>query len=579
MKKLLVYLKDYKLESIVGPLFKLLEACFELIVPLLVADVINNAIPNGDAAAVRRTALIMVLFGVLGLVCSITAQFFAAKAAVGFGAAVRSALFKHVNTLSHAELDRLGSSGLITRLTADVDQAQAGVNLVLRLLLRSPFVVIGSIIMALTISVKLTLIFLVATPLIGLVIYLVISRSLRLYKRIQAGVDRLSLLTRENLSGARVIRAFSRQQEESGRFKDTADSLMRLQMFAGRISAALNPATMVIVDLAVVFIIWFGGKSVSAGEVGQGDVVALVNYLTQILIALVALANLIVNFTRGTASAARIQEVLEVRPSVEDKAAKTPLTVPGAPRVSFDHACFSYGGAAESVLTDVCLDAMPGETIGVIGGTGAGKSALVNLIPRFYDATAGCVRIDGVDVRDYPLADLRARVGMVPQQAVLFRGTIRENMRWGDPEASDEDIWRALAIAQARDFVEEREGGLDAVIEQGGRNLSGGQRQRLTIARALVRGAQILILDDSASALDFATDARLRKAIRENTDQMTVFIISQRVSAIRNADHILVLDDGRPAGYGTHEELLRSSQVYQEICASQFAGKEAAVNG
>ena len=574
MKKLLVYLKDYKLESIVGPLFKLLEACFELIVPLLVADVINTAIPNGDAAAVRRTALIMVLFGVLGLVCSITAQFFAAKAAVGFGAAVRSALFKHVNTLSHAELDRIGSSGLITRLTADVDQAQAGVNLVLRLLLRSPFVVLGSIIMALTISVKLTLIFLVATPLIGLVIYLVISRSLRLYKRIQAGVDRLSLLTRENLSGARVIRAFSRQQEESGRFKDTADSLMRLQVFAGRISAALNPATMVIVDLAVVLIIWFGGKSVSAGEVGQGDVVALVNYLTQILIALVALANLIVNFTRGTASAARIQEVLEVRPSVEETAAKTPQSVPGAPRVCFDHACFSYGGAAENVLTDVCLDAMPGETIGVIGGTGAGKSALVNLIPRFYDATAGCVRIDGVDVRDYPLADLRARVGMVPQQAVLFRGTIRENMRWGAPEATDEDIWRALAIAQARDFVEEREGGLDAVIEQGGRNLSGGQRQRLTIARALVREAQILILDDSASALDFATDARLRAAIHRETKGATVFIVSQRASTIRRADKIVVLDDGHVAGIGKHEELFENCPVYREICLSQLSESE-----
>ena len=574
MKKLLVYLKDYKLESIVGPLFKLLEACFELIVPLLVADVINNAIPNGDAAAVRRTALIMVLFGVLGLVCSITAQFFAAKAAVGFGAAVRSALFKHVNTLSHAELDRLGSSGLITRLTADVDQAQAGVNLVLRLLLRSPFVVLGSIIMALTISVKLTVIFLIATPLIGLVIYLVISRSLRLYKRIQAGVDRLSLLTRENLSGARVIRAFSRQQEESGRFKDTADSLMRLQMFAGRISAALNPATMVIVDLAVVLIIWFGGKSVSAGEVGQGDVVALVNYLTQILIALVALANLIVNFTRGTASAARIQEVLEVRPSVEDSAKSAPQPVPGAPRVCFDHACFSYGGAAENVLTDVCLDAMPGETIGVIGGTGAGKSALVNLIPRFYDATAGCVRIDGVDVRDYPLADLRARVGMVPQQAVLFRGTIRENMRWGNPEATDEDIWRALAIAQAKDFVEEREGGLDAVIEQGGRNLSGGQRQRLTIARALVREAQILILDDSASALDFATDARLRAAIHRETKGATVFIVSQRASTIRRADKIVVLDDGHVAGIGKHEELFENCPVYREICLSQLSESE-----
>ena len=574
MKKLLVYLKDYKLESIVGPLFKQLEASFELIVPLLVADVINNAIPNGDAAAVRRTALIMVLFGVLGLVCSITAQFFAAKAAVGFGAAVRSALFKHVNTLSHAELDRIGSSGLITRLTADVDQAQAGVNLVLRLLLRSPFVVLGSIIMALTISVKLTVIFLIATPLIGLVIYLVISRSLRLYKRIQAGVDRLSLLTRENLSGARVIRAFSRQQEESGRFKDTADSLMRLQMFAGRISAALNPATMVIVDLAVVLIIWFGGKSVSAGEVGQGDVVALVNYLTQILIALVALANLIVNFTRGTASAARIQEVLEVRPSVEDSAKSAPQPVPGAPRVCFDHACFSYGGAAENVLTDVCLDAMPGETIGVIGGTGAGKSALVNLIPRFYDATAGCVRIDGVDVRDYPLADLRARVGMVPQQAVLFRGTIRENMRWGNPEATDEDIWRALAIAQARDFVEEREGGLDAIIEQGGRNLSGGQRQRLTIARALVREAQILILDDSASALDFATDARLRAAIHRETKGATVFIVSQRASTIRRADKIVVLDDGHVAGIGKHEELYETCPVYREICLSQLSESE-----
>ena len=574
MKKLLVYLKDYKLESIVGPLFKLLEACFELIVPLLVADVINNAIPNGDAAAVRRTALIMVMFGVLGLVCSITAQFFAAKAAVGFGAAVRSALFRHVNTLSHAELDRLGSSGLITRLTADVDQAQAGVNLVLRLLLRSPFVVLGSIIMALTISVKLTLIFLVATPLIGLVIYLVISRSLRLYKRIQAGVDCLSLLTRENLSGARVIRAFSRQQEESGRFKDTADSLMRLQMFAGRISAALNPATMVIVDLAVVLIIWFGGKSVSAGEVGQGDVVALVNYLTQILIALVALANLIVNFTRGTASAARIQEVLEVRPSVEDSAKSAPQPVPGAPRVCFDHACFSYCGAAENVLTDVCLDVMPGETIGVIGGTGAGKSALVNLIPRFYDATAGSVRIDGVDVRDYPIADLRARVGMVPQQAVLFRGTIRENMRWGNPEATDEDIWRALAIAQAKDFVEEREDGLDAIIEQGGRNLSGGQRQRLTIARALVREAQILILDDSASALDFATDARLRAAIHRETKGATVFIVSQRASTIRRADKIVVLDDGRVAGIGKHEELYETCPVYREICLSQLSESE-----
>lgn len=574
MKKLLVYLKDYKVESIVGPLFKLLEACFELIVPLLVAEVINTAIPAGDAAAVRRTALIMVLLGVLGLVCSITAQYFAAKAAVGFGAAVRAALFRHVNTLSHAELDRLGSSGLITRLTADVDQAQAGVNLVLRLLLRSPFVVLGSIIMAFIISPKLTIIFLVATPLIGLVIYLVISRSLRLYKRIQEGIDHLSLLTRENLSGARVIRAFSRQREEAGRFAGTADTLVRLQTFAGRISAALNPATMVIVDLAVVFIIWFGGKSVDAGEVGQGDVVALVNYLTQILIALVALANLIVNFTRGTASAARIQEVLEVQPSVKDGAENEPAPVDGAPRVAFENVCFAYGGAAENVLSDVSLQAGAGETIGVIGGTGAGKSALVNLIPRFYDATAGRVLIDGVDVREYPLDKLRARIGVVPQQAVLFRGTIRENMRWGRADATDEEIWRALAIAQAKDFVEEREGGLEAMIEQGGRNLSGGQRQRLTIARALVRDPQILILDDSASALDFATDARLRAAIRRETGGMTVFIVSQRASTIRRADKIVVLDDGRVAGVGRHDELFETCPVYREICLSQLSESE-----
>ena len=574
MKKLLVYLKDYKVESIVGPLFKLLEACFELIVPLLVAEVINTAIPAGDAAAVRRTALIMVLLGVLGLVCSITAQYFAAKAAVGFGAAVRAALFRHVNTLSHAELDRLGSSGLITRLTADVDQAQAGVNLVLRLLLRSPFVVLGSIIMAFIISPKLTIIFLVATPLIGLVIYLVISRSLRLYKRIQEGIDHLSLLTRENLSGARVIRAFSRQREEAGRFAGTADTLVRLQTFAGRISAALNPATMVIVDLAVVFIIWFGGKSVDAGEVGQGDVVALVNYLTQILIALVALANLIVNFTRGTASAARIQEVLEVQPSVKDGAENEPAPVDGAPRVAFENVCFAYSGAAENVLSDVSLQAGAGETIGVIGGTGAGKSALVNLIPRFYDATAGRVLIDGVDVREYPLDKLRARIGVVPQQAVLFRGTIRENMRWGRTDATDEEIWRALAIAQAKDFVEEREGGLEAMIEQGGRNLSGGQRQRLTIARALVRDPQILILDDSASALDFATDARLRAAIRRETGGMTVFIVSQRASTIRRADKIVVLDDGRVAGVGRHDELFETCPVYREICLSQLSESE-----
>lgn len=574
MKKLLIYLKDYKLESIVGPLFKLLEACFELIVPLLVAQIINVAIPASDAQQIRRIAGLMVLLGVLGLACSITAQYFAAKAAAGFGAAVRAALFRHVGKLSHAELDRLGASGLITRLTSDVDQAQAGVNLVLRLLLRSPFVVLGSLVMALTISPKLTLIFLVATPLIALVIYLVVSRSLRLYRRIQEGLDRLSLLTRENLSGVRVIRAFSRQREETRAFAGTADALVRLQTVAGRISAALNPATMVLVDLAVACVIWFGGLSVEGGEIGQGDVVALVNYLTQILIALVALANLIVSFTRGTASAARIQEVFEIQPSVVETANAAPAPVSGAPRVAFSRVSFAYDGAAERVLSEVDLAAEPGQTIGVIGGTGAGKSALVSLIPRFYDATEGAVFIDGVNVRDYPLEALRARIGMVPQQAVLFRGTIRQNMRWGKRDATDEEIWRALDVAQAREFVEALADGLDAPVEQNGRNFSGGQRQRLTIARALVRDPDILILDDSASALDFATDARLRAAIRRETSNMTVFLVSQRVATIRRADKILVLDDGHAVGIGTHAQLVETCPVYREICTSQLSESE-----
>lgn len=574
MRKLIRFLSRYKLESIVGPLFKLLEASFELVVPLIMASVIDTGIRNADSGYIYRMGGLLVLMGVLGLVCSLTAQYFAAKAAMGFGTELRSALFAHINSLSHSEIDRLGASSLITRMTSDVNQAQSGVNLVLRLFLRSPFIVVGAIIMAFMIDVRLTLIFLAATPLLALAIYYVMAKTIPAYKAIQNKLDHVSLITRENLSGVRVIRAFSRQEAEQERFEQAGEGLMNMQLAAGRISALMNPATFVIVNLAILALIWFGGFSVDGGRISQGQLVALVNYMTQILTALVALANLIISFTRASASAIRINEVFAISPSIRDSAQSMPSPVKGAPKVAFENVGLTYAGSSEEALSSVSFSAMPGETIGIIGGTGSGKSTLINLIPRFYEATSGSVKIDGQPVQNYPQAGLRGRIGMVPQKAVLFKGSLRDNMRWGKRDATDDEIYEALDIAQAREFVELREGGLDAEIEQGGRNLSGGQRQRLTIARALVGKPDILILDDSASALDFATDARLRRAIREKTQDMTVFIVSQRAGSIQHADRIVVLEDGHMAGLGRHEDLIENCEVYREICLSQLSESE-----
>lgn len=574
MRKLIRFLSRYKLESIVGPLFKLLEASFELVVPLIMASVIDTGIRNADSGYIYRMGGLLVLMGVLGLVCSLTAQYFAAKAAMGFGTELRSALFAHINSLSHSEIDRLGASSLITRMTSDVNQAQSGVNLVLRLFLRSPFIVVGAIIMAFMIDVRLTLIFLAATPLLALAIYYVMAKTIPAYKAIQNKLDHVSLITRENLSGVRVIRAFSKQEAEQERFQQAGEGLMNMQLAAGRISALMNPATFVIVNLAILALIWFGGFSVDSGRISQGELVALVNYMTQILTALVALANLIISFTRASASAIRINEVFAVSPSIHDSVQSMPAPVKGAPKVAFENVGLTYAGSSEEALSGISFSAMPGETIGIIGGTGSGKSTLVNLIPRFYEATSGSVKVDGQLVQNYPQAGLRGRIGMVPQKAVLFKGSLRDNMRWGKRDATDDEIYEALDIAQAREFVEQREGGLDAEIEQGGRNLSGGQRQRLTIARALVGKPDILILDDSASALDFATDARLRRAIREKTQDMTVFIVSQRAGSIQHADRIVVLEDGHMAGLGRHEDLIENCEVYREICLSQLSESE-----
>ncbi|HIS99473.1 MAG TPA: ABC transporter ATP-binding protein [Candidatus Faecaligallichristensenella faecipullorum] len=574
MRKLIRFLSRYKLESIVGPLFKLLEASFELVVPLIMASVIDTGIRNADSGYIYRMGGLLVLMGVLGLVCSLTAQYFAAKAAMGFGTELRSALFAHINSLSHSEIDRLGASSLITRMTSDVNQAQSGVNLVLRLFLRSPFIVVGAIIMAFMIDVRLTLIFLAATPLLALAIYYVMAKTIPAYKAIQNKLDHVSLITRENLSGVRVIRAFSKQEAEQERFQQAGEGLMNMQLAAGRISALMNPATFVIVNLAILALIWFGGFSVDGGRISQGELVALVNYMTQILTALVALANLIISFTRASASAIRINEVFAVSPSIHDSVQSMPAPVKGAPKVAFENVGLTYAGSSEEALSGISFSAMPGETIGIIGGTGSGKSTLVNLIPRFYEATSGSVKVDGQPVQNYPQAGLRGRIGMVPQKAVLFKGSLRDNMRWGKRDATDDEIYEALDIAQAREFVELREGGLDAEIEQGGRNLSGGQRQRLTIARALVGKPDILILDDSASALDFATDARLRRAIREKTQDMTVFIVSQRAGSIQHADRIVVLEDGHMAGLGRHEDLIENCEVYREICLSQLSESE-----
>ena len=575
MFKLVRFLKEYKKECIIGPLFKFLEACFELVVPLVMAGIIDVGIKNRDTAYIYKMGGLMVFLGLLGLVCSLTAQYFAAKASMGFGTALRSALFRHVSALSYGELDEIGTPSLITRLTGDINQAQSGVNLVLRLFLRSPFIVVGAIVMAFFVDVKLALIFLIATPMIGAVIYFVMSGSIPYYRKIQSILDKVSLLTRENLAGARVIRAFSKQTNEVEDFQKTCNALKDEQLIVGRIANLLNPATYIVVNAAVIALIWCGGFQVNIGDLKQGEVIALVNYMSQILLALVALANLIVVFTKASASAVRINEVFEIFPSVIENPKENPHIF-GAPKVVFDHVSFAYKGAEAEALSDISFAVPLGATVGVIGGTGSGKTTLINLLSRFYDTTQGKIVIDGVDVKEYAFAALRQKIGIVPQKAVLFKGSIRDNMRWGKQDATDEEIEQALKIAQGWEFVVSKPDKLDMMIAQGGKNLSGGQRQRLTIARALVGKPEILILDDSASALDFATDARLRKAIKKETKGVTVFLISQRVSTIRNADFIVVLDDGKAVGIGRHEDLFETCDVYREICLSQLEKEEAA---
>ena len=574
MCRLFRYLKGYEKETVIAPLFKMLEACFELLVPLVVARIVDEGIQNADLPFIWRQCGLLVLLAVVGMASSLTAQYFAAKSALGFGTALRRDLFAHINTLSHTELDRMGTPTLVTRMTSDVNQVQNGLNMTLRLLLRSPFIVIGAILMALTISPVLTLWFLGITAVISLVIWAIMRATVPIYHDAQTTLDRVTQLTRENYVGARVVRAFSRQKDEMAGFAAANDRLRDVQLAAGRISALMNPITYLIVNLGAIAILWHGGRQVDAGALTQGEVMALLNYLSQILLNLLRIADLVIIMTRAVASAVRVSEVLATPTTMPDPAAPELDAVPGAPAVAFEDVGFAYAGAGAPSLTGVTLAAAPGETIGVIGGTGSGKTTFVSLIPRFYDATGGRVLLFGHDVRRYGFAQLRRMIGVVPQKAVLFTGTIRDNMRWAKPDATDEEIWAALEIAQAAEFVRAKPGGLDAPVETAGRNFSGGQRQRLTIARALVPMPRILILDDSASALDYATDAALRTAIKEKTQGMTVFIVSQRAAAVQQADRILVLDDGAPAGLDSHARLLQSCAVYREICLSQLSKEE-----
>lgn len=573
MKKLLCYLKEYKKESVLGPLFKLLEATLELFVPLVVAAIIDTGIGNQDRGYVVKMCLVLVLLGLIGLAFSVTAQYFAAKAAVGFVTTIRHVLFGHIQKLSYAELDTQGTSTLITRMTSDMNQVQNGVNLTLRLLLRSPFVVIGAMVMAFTIDVKAALVFVVGIPALAVVVFGVMLSCIPLYRKVQNRLDKVLGLTRENLTGVRVLRAFCKEEEQEAEFQKQNQTLTDTQKFVGRISALLNPLTYVIINVAIIALIWIGAIRVDMGIITQGAVVALYNYMSQILTELIKLANLIINITKSVACGNRIQSVLEVEPSVKDGAA----TVSGdgeagksAYSVVFEHAGIRYPDAAQEAVSDITLNVRPGETIGIIGGTGSGKSSMVNLIPRFYDCSSGAVYVDGRNVCTYGLTELRDKIGVVPQKSVLFAGTIRSNMQWGKPDATDEEIFAALEIAQAKDVVSKKEKGLDTEVEQGGKNFSGGQRQRLTIARALVKQPEILILDDSSSALDFATDAALRMAIESMKHKPTLFIVSQRTSAIQYADKIVVLDDGSVVGIGTHEELMNTCEVYREIYDSQY---------
>ena len=600
MKRLFSYMKDYKLESILGPLFKMLEASFELFVPLVVARMVDVGIRGRDSGYILKMGGVLVLLALIGLACSLTAQYFAAKAATGAATSLRNDLFSHIGRLSYTEIDTVGTSTLITRMTSDINQVQSGINMTLRLLLRSPFVVFGAMVMAFTVDVRSAFVFVVTIPVLCVVVFGIMAVSMPLYKSVQRQLDKVLLTTRENLLGVRVIRAFNRQKSETEKFDRENGNLVRMQVFVGKISALLNPVTYVIINIAVVAVIWVGAEQADSGIITQGKVIALVNYMSQILVELIKMANLIIIISKAVACMNRVDSIFKVESSIEDKG-RHGSRKPGSqnsgsqnsgsqnpgpqnsgpqnpalriPKVEFKDMEFVYAGAKEPALKDISFCAMAGQTIGVIGGTGSGKSTLVNLSPRFYDAASGQVLVDGTDVKEYSLDELRDKTGVVPQKSVLFKGTLRDNMRWGKQDASDEEIYRALDTAQAREFVDSKGEGLDLYIDQGGHNLSGGQRQRLTIARALVRRPEILIMDDSASALDFATDARLRKAIRENTGDMTVFIVSQRATTIKSADTILVLDEGRLAGMGTHKELLKDCQVYREICLSQLSKEE-----
>lgn len=587
MKKLLIYLKDYKKETVLGPLFKLLEASFELIVPLVVASMIDVGIGNQDKGYIGRMCLILAALGLIGLVCAVTAQFFAAKAAVGFAAKLRHGLFAHIQSLSFSQMDKEGTSTLITRMTSDINQVQSGVNLVLRLFLRSPFIVFGAMIMAFTVDVKAALVFVVVIPLLSLIVFGIMLISIPLFKKVQEGLDQVLGITRENLTGVRVIRAFGTEESEIEKFDDRTDALKKMQEFTGRISALMNPLTYVVVNGGLIALIYTGALRVEAGILSQGQVVALVNYMSQILVELVKLASLIITVTKAVACGNRIQSIFEIPAGMDNgmcglEGESTHEKVSEKKDegnateycVEFHHVCMRYHAGGEEALTNIHFAAKRGDTIGIIGGTGCGKSTLVNLIPRFYDVEKGSVKVDGKDVREYELSALRNKIGMVMQKAVLFKGTIRENLLWGNEDATDEELWQALKTAQAEEFVLKKEKQLDEMIEQEGRNLSGGQKQRLSIARALVKKPEILILDDSASALDYATDAALRKSLKEMQGNTTVFIVAQRASSLMHADFIIVLDDGDVAGMGTHEELLRSCEIYREIYDSQFTQRK-----
>ena len=571
MKDLIKYLRHYIKESILAPLFKMLEASFELFVPLVMAAIIDTGIKNSDKPYIFKMGMVLAGLAIVGFISALTAQYFAAKAAVGFGKELRGDLYRHINTLSYSEIDKIGTSTLITRLTADVNQMQTAVNLFLRLFLRSPFIVIGAVVMAFTVDPKTAIIFAVSIPMLAVVVFGIMFYSVPIYKKVQNRLDSVMRMTRENLSGVRVIRAFNHEQREIEDFDKCSEELKDMQLYGGKISAYLNPITYVIVNLSIVLIIYVGGLRVDTGRLTQGEVISLINYMSQVLVELIKLSNLIINLTKSVACGNRINDVFKIKPSINDGSG---IKTENDTAVEFDHVSATYAGSNEKSLDSLTLNVPRGSTVGIIGATGSGKTTLINLIPRFYDVSGGSLKVNGTDVRNYNVDELRKLVGVVPQKAALVSGTVRDNMKWGKPDATDEEINAALKTAQALDFVDEKNG-LDSKILQGGKNLSGGQIQRLTIARALVRKPEILILDDSSSALDFATDAALRRAIRSDTDNMTVFIVSQRFSTIKNADMIIVLDDGRVCGIGKHDELFESCEEYRDICESQLSSKEA----